>query len=204
MTKIPRQLQALLQLISLVAIITTSIWYSLEEIEPYLASISSIASPSPLFSPIGSSPVASPTVNGAAINHIKVIRVIDGDTIEVEGGQKVRYIGIDTPETQQPARFPECFGQEATIKNRELVDQKLVRLEKDVSEIDRYGRLLRYVYIDDVMINQLLVSDGYAVARSYPPDVKYQEIFVAAEQSARQSKQGLWGEACQPQASPLL
>ncbi len=123
-----------------------------------------------------------------------VIRVIDGDTIELESGQKVRYIGIDTPETKHPTKGQECFGQQASDYNQELVLNKNVRLEKDVSETDRYGRLLRYVWVDDILINEKLVAEGYAVASSYPPDVKRQEQFTQAEQEARENDRGLWGE----------
>lgn len=122
-----------------------------------------------------------------------VSRVLDGDTIEIDGGVKVRYIGIDTPETVDPRKAVQCYGKEASNKNKELVDGKKVRLEKDVSETDKYGRLLRYVYLDSVFVNQYLVAEGFAKASSYPPDVKYQEIFRAAEKSARESSKGLWG-----------
>ena len=99
---------------------------------------------------------------------ILVTRVIDGDTIEIEGGQRVRYIGIDTPETSHPQKGVECFGREASAENRKLVEGKKVVLEKDVSEIDKYGRLLRYVYARDTFVNQYLVIQGYAHSSSYP------------------------------------
>ena len=119
-----------------------------------------------------------------------VTRVIDGDTIELSNGDRVRYIGIDTPEKDI------CYFQEASQKNSELVLNKQVKLEKDVSETDRYGRLLRYVYIDNIFVNELLVREGYANASSYPPDVKYQEVFTLAEQEARTHAKGLWGSVC--------
>ena len=122
-----------------------------------------------------------------------VARVIDGDTIELANGQRVRYIGIDTPETVHPDKPAQCFGQEASNKNKELVAGKRVRLEKDVSETDKYGRLLRYVYVGDVFVNLELVSQGYAYAFTYPPDVKYADVFVAAQKEARENNRGLWG-----------
>ena len=125
----------------------------------------------------------------------KVRRVIDGDTIEIESGQRVRYIGIDTPETVDPRKTVQCFGQEAAAKNRELVEGKTVELEKDVSETDKYGRLLRYVYFDNVFVNDYLVRQGYAYASSYPPDVRYQDQFTQAQSEAQQSGSGLWS-AC--------
>ena len=133
-----------------------------------------------------------------------VVRVIDGDTIEIEGGEKVRYIGINTPESKDPRKEVECYAKEAESKNRDLVEGKKVVLEKDISETDRYGRLLRYVYLDGVMINELLVREGYAQASSYPPDVKYQDRFNEAEKQARAEQKGLWGEVCNPSPSPTL
>lgn len=125
----------------------------------------------------------------------RVTRVIDGDTIEVLLGQrkeKVRYIGINTPEPNQP------FGSEASQKNRELVEGKEVRLVKDVSERDKYGRLLRYVYVGDIFINAELVKLGYANAFTYPPDVKYSELFVQLEREAREKQVGLWAPEEKP------
>jgi len=121
---------------------------------------------------------------------IKCIRVIDGDTIEVkdEVGTKyrVRYIGIDTPETT------EDYGDIATEKNKELVEGKLVKLEKDVSSTDKYGRILAYVYVGDIFINAYLVQEGYAQISTYPPDVKYADYFLELQQEARDSSKGLW------------
>ena len=125
-----------------------------------------------------------------------VARVVDGDTIRVTfGGREytVRYIGVDTPETVDPRRPVQPFGKEASARNKELVEGKTVRLEKDVSETDRFGRLLRYVYVDDLMVNAILVQEGYAHAVSYPPDVKHQELFRRLEREAREAKRGLWG-----------
>lgn len=131
----------------------------------------------------------------ATVEGVLVKRVIDGDTIELETGQTVRYIGIDTPETVHPSQPVGCFGKEASAKNTELVVGKRVRLEKDVSETDRYDRLLRYVYIGDTFVNDYLVRQGYANSSSYPPDVKYQDRFRQAEQEAKANKRGLW-ESC--------
>ncbi len=125
----------------------------------------------------------------------KVSRVVDGDTIELDNGQKVRYIGIDTPETVDPRKPVQCFGKEASKKNKELVEGKTVRLEKDVSDKDKYGRLLRYVYVGDLFVNLELVKQGFAHSYTYPPDVKYQEEILAAEQEAREASRGLW-QAC--------
>lgn len=129
---------------------------------------------------------------------VLVERVIDGDTIEIAGGQKVRYIGIDTPETVHPEKPVQCFGTEASQKNKELVEGKLIRLEKDVSETDKYGRLLRYVYIQGdipaqtIFVNDYLIRQGYAHSSTYPPDMKYQDQFQQAEADARDNNRGLW------------
>lgn len=122
-----------------------------------------------------------------------VSRVVDGDTIELGTGERVRYIGIDTPETVDPRKEVQCFGKEASAKNKELVEGKEVRLVKDVSDKDKYGRLLRYVYVGDVFVNEKLVSEGYARVATYPPDVAYAERFIEVERVARENKLGLWG-----------
>ena len=125
-----------------------------------------------------------------------VTRVIDGDTIEVKidgRTERVRYIGINTPETYQ------SYGSEATAKNKELVGTKEVRLIKDVSERDKYGRLLRYVYAGDLFVNAELVKQGYANAATYPPDVKHADLFVQLEREARDKQVGLWAPAPEPE-----
>lgn len=133
--------------------------------------------------------------------NVKVARVIDGDTIALDTGEVVRYIGIDAPET---SRGQDCFANESTNKNKELVLDKAVSLEKDISEEDKYGRLLRYVYVDPpspaasegqrIFVNEYLVRQGYATVATYPPDVKHAELFKEAEREARHNNHGLWKE----------
>lgn len=127
---------------------------------------------------------------------VKVIRVVDGDTIVVEGNKTVRYVGIDTPETVDPRRRVGCFGKEASNENHMLVTGKMVRLEKDVSETDKYGRLLRYVYVPtssgELFVNDYLVRQGFAKSYTYPPDVKYQQRFIEAQKEAQENNRGLW------------
>ena len=119
----------------------------------------------------------------------KVVQVIDGDTIVIDSGHHVRYIGIDTPEIGEP------FYEEAKQANKGLVSGKTVLLERDVTERDKWGRLLRYVYVDGIFVNAELVRQGYA--RVYPygtfPDVKYYDILKQAEEEAKQAKRGIWG-----------
>ncbi len=150
------------------------------------------------FQPSKVSPTVIPSSLQSNYEKSRVKKVIDGDTIQLENGKKVRYIGIDTPETVDPRKQIQCYGKEASEKNKALVLGKEIYLEKDVSETDRYGRLLRYIYIkhDDTgkleMINEKLVREGFAYASTYPPDVKHQKIFQAAEKDARENQRGLW------------
>jgi micrococcal nuclease len=122
---------------------------------------------------------------------VRVTEVIDGDTIIIEGGYHIRYIGIDTPEIHPQV---EPFGQEAWQANRDLVEGRAVRLERDVSETDKYGRLLRYVWVDGTMVNAELVRRGLAQAKAYPPDTKYETLLEALETKARQAERGMWAK----------
>ncbi|MBI2846634.1 MAG: thermonuclease family protein [Chloroflexi bacterium] len=119
----------------------------------------------------------------------KVARVVDGDTIVLQDGSRVRYVGLDTPEIGEKAEF---YGQEATETNRRLVEGRQVRLERDVSDKDRYGRFLRYVYSDGILVNAELVREGYARAVSYPPDIRYQKCLEGLEEEARAARRGIW------------
>jgi len=132
----------------------------------------------------------------------KVVRIVDGDTIVVRVGgrdEHLRYIGMDTPETVKPGSPVEWMGPEASRANAALVTGQTVVLEKDVSERDQYGRLLRYVWLVDgerwIMVNLELVRRGFAQVETVPPDVRYADRFVAAEQAAREAGVGLWGPA---------
>jgi micrococcal nuclease len=135
---------------------------------------------------------------------VVVTRVIDGDTIEVNIGgiiYKVRYIGVDTPELDDERPEFAALAQEATRLNRQLVEGEIVRLEKDISETDKYGRLLRYVYVDDTFVNAELVKQGLAWAEPYEPDIRYQDYFKELEAEARRDKIGVWQEV---QPSPPI
>jgi len=121
-----------------------------------------------------------------------VKRVIDGDTIKLANGETVRYIGIDTPETKHPRKPVQFMGREASAANKKLVGGKRVRLEFDAQQRDRYGRLLAYVYVDEVFVNAWLVENGYAQIMTIPPNVKYQDLFLKLQKEAREKKRGLW------------
>jgi len=117
----------------------------------------------------------------------KVIKVVDGDTLDLNDSKRIRFSGINTPETG------ECYYQEAKDKLTELVLEKDVFLEKDISDTGKYGRLLRYVYIDDMMLNAFLVENGYArVFDKYKEDTKKYEELKQLESIAKINKLGLW------------
>ena len=135
--------------------------------------------------------VARATTRGGAESStasrgIWVQRVIDGDTVVLANGDRVRYIGMDTPERG------ESFFDEATEYNRRLVEGRRVRLMKDESDKDRFGRLLRYVLAGDILVNAELVREGLAEAKRYEPDVKFADCFDALMQEARDAKRGMW------------
>jgi len=132
--------------------------------------------------------LSAPGCNRVSEDAALVTRIIDGDTIEIEGSIRVRYIGVDTPE------IGELYYLEAKKANLNLVGGERIQLEKDVEDKDEYGRLLRYVWVDGIMVNAELVRLGYAYSYSYPPNLKYQAHFLQLEREAREQKRGLWTE----------
>lgn len=135
---------------------------------------------------------ARPVPNG---RDATIERIVDGDTIVVEPNETVRLIGIDTPETKDPRRPVECFGEAATRHITELVPPGAgVTLVRDVSATDRYGRSLAYVYRrrDGLFVNADMVAKGYAAAATFPPDVAHADELVALERQARTAGRGLW------------
>lgn len=115
-----------------------------------------------------------------------VKRVLDGDTVILSTGERVRYLGIDTPERGKP------WASEATAFNRSLVEGRGVRLESDAELRDQYGRLLAYVYVDEEMVNVALLREGLARLLIYPPNTRYEAWFRALEAEARAAERGLW------------
>ena len=140
---------------------------------------------------------AAININGLGICQEKgiVATVIDGDTIILKDGRTIRYLGINTPETNHPTKGLECFGVEATIKNKELVSGKEINLECGIENIDEYGRYLRYVYVDDIFINAELVEEGFAVAFPFGQTEKFDQVFVQLENYSRMQNKGMW-KAC--------
>lgn len=145
--------------------------------------------------------------NGAELAMVDVVRVVDGDTIEVmfQGKKEdVRLIGVDTPETVHPSKPVQPYGPEASAFTKSYLTGKQVGLEFDVEQRDKYGRLLAYVWIDNQMFNRVLVKEGYAQVATFPPNVKYVDDFKELQKEAREAKRGLWGlgEQSQPTTEP--
>lgn len=147
--------------------------------------------PAPTATTSSESAVASTTL-------YSVVKVVDGDTIHIDiNGKKetVRLIGMNTPETVDPRRPVECFGEEASARAKELLDGQQVRIETEVSqgERDKYGRLLGYVIREDgLLFNKYMIEEGYAYEYTYRLPYKYQTEFKAAQKEAEAASRGLW------------
>lgn len=129
---------------------------------------------------------------------VRVEHVVDGDTFVVSGGERVRLIGVDTPETRDPRRPVGCFGKEASAFTASLLPRGTqVRLVGDAEQRDRYGRLLAYAYRlpDGLFVNAEVLRQGYALVLTIPPNVAHAEQFTALAREAREQNRGLWG-AC--------
>lgn len=132
----------------------------------------------------------------------QVLRVIDGDTIEVllnEKKEKIRVIGINTPEVVDPRKAVECFGKEASSFAKQILEGQTVILESDLSqqERDKYGRLLRYIFVNNIDFGKRMIAEGYAYEYTYDSPYKYQLEYKNAESEASEQKLGLWkNEAC--------
>ncbi|MDP6685568.1 MAG: thermonuclease family protein [Candidatus Omnitrophota bacterium] len=138
-------------------------------------------------------------IAGSYNTNVLVAHVVDGDTVELSNGEKVRYIGIDTPEIKRREGDewiydPRPYAEEARVFNARLVEGKKVRLEFDVQERDKYDRLLAYVYVGEAMVNLEILRQGYAMIYTYPPNIKYTEEFLKAESEAKKNNRGLWSE----------
>jgi micrococcal nuclease len=118
-------------------------------------------------------------------------KVIDGDTIELDNGERVRYIGIDTPEFRANQE-PDPYAQEAYEANYNLVDGKEAYLEFDVQERERYDRMLAYTYFDDLFIYTWLVENGYTQIMTIPPNVTYQDLLLELQTKTREENRGIW------------
>ncbi len=128
-----------------------------------------------------------------------VTKVVDGDTYKInyEGKeQKVRLIGIDTPESVHPNKEKNTnYGKQASNYVKQLIENQYITLEFDISKTDKYGRLLAYVYLENgEMLNEKLIKEGYAKVATYPPNVKYVDDFKSLQEEARKNKEGFWKE----------
>lgn len=133
-------------------------------------------------------------------NKYTVISVVDGDTFKINyNGKetKVRLIGVDTPESVHPDKTKNTtYGKEASNYTKSLIEGKNIALEFDVSQTDKYGRLLAYVYLENgEMLNEKLVKEGYAQVATYAPNVKYAEKFKILQEEARKNKVGFWAKS---------
>lgn len=154
-----------------------------------------------------SSAVTSPNATlPPGLTQARVTRVVDGDTIgvEIDGTEyTLRYIGIDAPETVRPNTPVECFGPEASAFNRQLVQGQIVGLERDTSDTDDFGRLLRYAWLGGEMVNARLVEGGFARAIRYPPDTRNNVLFESLQPDAQADRRVLWGATC-PSLTPII
>lgn len=138
-----------------------------------------------------------PGCASALPDQARVARAIDGDTVELADGRLVRYLGIDAPEVRrrEGGRWiedPEPFGREAAQANRDLVEGRRVRLEYDMATRDRFGRVLAYVYVGPLMVNEALLREGLARPLAIPPNLRYAVRFAALAEGARRKQLGLW------------
>ncbi len=160
-----------------------------------------VASPAPIIQNVPEASDGERATQGLMGERAKVLEVVDGDTIKVllDGAERtVRFVGIDTPETVDPRRPVGCFGKEASNETKSLLSGKIVILQKDVSDTDKYKRILRYIFLplengQILFVNDYLVREGFAKVYTYPPDVKFNEQFKDAEKQARDGKKGMWG-----------
>lgn len=160
----------------------------------------------PRFNPKESSSQSVTVDNNYDYSNILVTRVVDGDTLKLENGKYLRLLGIDTPEMHESAKLHrdaqrsgqsveaiKQSGRQSYEFTKQLVEKKRVRLEFDKERYDRYNRVLAYVYLPDgIFLNAIIVEEGYASLMTYPPNVKYADLFLKLYQQARENKRGLW------------
>lgn len=125
-----------------------------------------------------------------------VTKVIDGDSIIIDSGEEIRYIGIDTAEIVSPNEKFQCFGDVARIYNEELVLGKTITIQQEISDTDTAGRSLRHVYVDNQLVSILLLEQGLARTYSVPPDIGLHLLFQHVEEIAKQRGRGVWGKDC--------
>jgi micrococcal nuclease len=144
--------------------------------------------------PVAGQPATHSRVAAGAEESTLVERVVDGDTLVISGGDRIRLIGVDTPETKHPTKPAQPFGKEASEFTRRMVEGKRVQIQFDPGETkDKYGRTLAYVYIDGQFLNEMLLREGLARALlNYPFSAEAKARFRAAEAEARAAHRGIW------------
>lgn len=142
-------------------------------------------------------------IQNISSDEARIDRVVDGDTVvalfQNNTSEKIRIIGMNAPESVDPRKEVQCYGKEASAHLRDLIQGKIVRLERDDSQQnkDKYGRLLRHVFLSDLNIAESMIKDGYAYEYTYSAAYKYQKIFKIAQQEAQKNEAGLWQrDAC--------
>ena len=155
--------------------------------------------------------ISNPSNTSTDYEYGKVVYVVDGDTADIlidNEKHRVRFIGMDTPEYNSRRNISDYYGKEASKYSKQKLKDKYVYLEKDISDTDKYGRLLRYVWLDlpkdkdnptryeieNQMFNGILVKDGYARVKVYKPDIKYTSTLKEIEKDAKNNKTGLWND----------
>lgn len=166
----------------------------------------------------GTSQPINPIKSTNNFEQAKVVRVVDGDTIVVDRGrgeEKIRFVLVNTPETKHPKKGVEFYGKEASDFTKNALSNKTVYLQKDVSETDKYGRLLRYIWLERPTSNEpsneevrtkcfnaILLAGGYANVSTFPPDLQYVDLFRQIEREAREKNLGLWANGQAPEVKP--
>ena len=142
-----------------------------------------------------------------SVEEVVVMRSVDGDTVELKDGRKVRFLNMDTPETVKINTPIMCYGPEAKDASKKLVEGKTVYIVSDKEKTDRYGRELRFIYLNvedaknkkiDASVNSLLVKGGYAQAKAYSPNTTYKKDFERWMLEAQSQKLGVWGKCDKP------
>ena len=162
----------------------------------------------PLFYYFKHSPAFHPSAIKSDPFSGQVLRVVDGDTIQLSNGEWVRYIGIDAPELRRRVgtrwiEDPQPGAVESYELNRKLVEGKQVRLEWDVEQRDRFHRLLAYVFVGGLFVNAELIKAGYAIVFTFPPNVRYHSLFLELQDEAKMKHRGLWTKRMKQAAQPI-
>lgn len=137
----------------------------------------------------------STDTEGLPLHPVRVVRVIDGDTVVLEGGERVRYLEVNTPELARNSRPAQFYAEEAKRANARLVEGKTVQLVYDREHRDKYHRILAYVYAGPVFVNAVLIEEGYGKVMIIPPNVRHAEKFLELQRKARQEGRGIWSRA---------